>query len=69
MASNFVSSGGELEFRFADALPRLFHSRPLAKARIGAGQWRHLTLVYSGVADKDAMRVHSRSGADVRRWP
>ncbi|MFN3326720.1 MAG: DUF1553 domain-containing protein [Bryobacteraceae bacterium] len=49
--------GGELEFRYADRFPAYSIRVRSEGAAIGAGQWRHLTLVYEGAGDKETGRA------------
>ena len=49
---------GELDFRFSEHYPAYAIHIRSEGARILAGQWRHLTLVYEG-ANKDADRAHA----------
>ena len=51
--------GGELEFRYADRYPAYSIRVRSEGAGIAAGQWRHLTLLYEGVLDKELMRAQA----------
>jgi len=51
--------GGELEFRFADRFPAYSVRVRSEGARIAPGRWKHLVLVYEGVAGRDALRVQA----------
>ena len=50
---------GELEFRWADRFPAYAVRVRSEGARIGAGQWTHVALVYGGVSSKDDLRVQA----------
>jgi hypothetical protein len=52
---------GELEFRFADRFPAYSICVQSKGAKLVPGQWRHVTAVYKGVIDKDAMRAKAAS--------
>jgi hypothetical protein len=64
--------GGEIEFRFADRLPAYSIRVRSRGAGLTPGQWRHVTVVYSGTTDKEADRVHAawvRMFTDGRELP
>ncbi|MBM3727479.1 MAG: DUF1553 domain-containing protein [Acidobacteria bacterium] len=68
----FRLAGGELEFRFSQRFPAYSLRVRSEGARINPGEWRHVALVYTGAADKTAMRVHAswvRIFADGREIP
>ncbi len=51
--------GGELEFRFAQRFPAYAMRVRSEGAKVEAGKWRHLALVYSGIQDKASMRAEA----------
>ncbi len=51
--------GGELEFRFAQRFPAYSMRVRSEGAKVEAGKWRQLTLVYSGIQDKSSMRAEA----------
>ncbi len=64
--------GGELEFRFADRFPAYSIRVRSDGAAVVPGQWRHIAIVYEGVAGREAMRVEGswvRMFADGRELP
>ena len=52
-------TGGELEFRFSQRFPNYSLRVRSEGAKVEAGQWRRLTLVYSGVAGEGRMQVQA----------
>jgi mono/diheme cytochrome c family protein len=55
----FRLTGGELEFRLSQRFPNYSLRLRSVGAGLRAGQWRHLTLVYSGVTAQESMRVEA----------
>ena len=55
---DFRLANGELEFRLSDRFPAYSVRVRSQAANIGAGQWRHVAVVYEG-APEEAMRVHA----------
>jgi hypothetical protein len=63
---------GELEFRLADRFPAYSIRVRSDGAAVAPGQWRHIAIVYEGVAGRDTMRVEAswvRMFADGRELP
>jgi hypothetical protein len=50
---------GELEFRFSARFPAYSIQVRSQGAKLTAGQWRHVALVYQGVTDKSAQRAEA----------
>src|SRR6185312_14648722 len=52
-------AGGEIEFRFSDRFPAYSIRVRSEGARLTAGQWQHVTVVYSRVYGRDDGRARA----------
>jgi Protein of unknown function (DUF1553)/Protein of unknown function (DUF1549)/Concanavalin A-like lectin/glucanases superfamily/Planctomycete cytochrome C len=65
-------AGGEIEFRFSDRFPAYSIRVQSEGAHLTAGQWQHVTVVYSGPDGRDDGRARAswvRMFADGRELP